>query len=126
MAPSACSRRHVFTRTLVGRGGSWWTRSSQAARGDADGSFGCDTHDMLCVTRVTRQVAGNNILDTSDVPAYIGVMATANSTPDTLLGAINYFADIDVATQFVAGLRWPEGVECPHCESKDVAFVQSR
>jgi transposase-like protein len=53
-------------------------------------------------------------------------MATENSTPDTLLGAITYFADIDVATMFVASLRWPNGVECPHCESKDVAFVQSR
>jgi len=53
-------------------------------------------------------------------------MATKNSTPDTLLGAITYFADADVATMFVAGLRWPDGVTCPHCESKECAFVASR
>ena len=29
-------------------------------------------------------------------------MATENSTPDTLLGAITYFADVDVAIAFVA------------------------
>ncbi|MBZ5557571.1 MAG: IS1595 family transposase [Acidobacteriia bacterium] len=53
-------------------------------------------------------------------------MATENGTPDTLLGAITYFNDIDVATQFVASLRWPSGVTCPHCEDKNVAFVASR
>jgi len=53
-------------------------------------------------------------------------MATENGTPDTLLGAITYFNDIDVATQFVASIRWPDGVTCPHCEEKNVAFVASR
>lgn len=53
-------------------------------------------------------------------------MASVESTPDTLLGAITYFADIDVATQFVAGLRWPDGVRCPHCDSKDCPYVASR
>jgi transposase-like protein len=52
-------------------------------------------------------------------------MATEN-TPDTLLGAINYFADVDVATMFAAGLRWPEGVVCPHCSGKNCPYVASR
>ena len=52
-------------------------------------------------------------------------MATEN-TPDTLLGAITYFADVDVATQFVASLRWPDGVRCPHCTSVDCSYVASR
>jgi transposase-like protein len=52
-------------------------------------------------------------------------MAIEN-TPDTLIGAITYFADVDVATAFVASLRWPEGVRCPHCESVDCSFVASR
>src|SRR5690242_16772699 len=52
-------------------------------------------------------------------------MASEN-TPDTLLGAITYFADVDVATQFVASLRWPDGVRCPHCESVDCSYVASR
>jgi transposase-like protein len=53
-------------------------------------------------------------------------MAAKEITPDTLPGALNYFADVDVATMFVAGLRWPEGVTCPHCESKDCPYVASR
>ena len=53
-------------------------------------------------------------------------MATENGTPDTLLGAITYFADVDVATMFVANLRWPEGVTCPHCDSKNCPYVASR
>lgn len=53
-------------------------------------------------------------------------MATANATPDTLLGAITYFADVDVATAFVANLRWPDGVTCPHCETKNCSYVASR
>lgn len=52
-------------------------------------------------------------------------MATEN-TPDTLLGAITYFADLDVATGFVASLRWPDGVRCPHCDSVDTPYVKSR
>jgi transposase-like protein len=52
-------------------------------------------------------------------------MATEN-TPDTLLGAITYFADVDVATLFVASLRWPDGVRCPHCDSVDCSYVKSR
>ena len=52
-------------------------------------------------------------------------MATENSTPDTLLGAITYFADVDVATMFVAGLRWPDGVTCPHCDGR-MPYVASR
>jgi transposase-like protein len=52
-------------------------------------------------------------------------MATEN-TPDTLLGAITYFADVDVATMFVSSLRWPDGVRCPHCESVDCSYVTSR
>jgi transposase-like protein len=52
-------------------------------------------------------------------------MATEN-TPDTLIGAITYFADVDVATSFMASMRWPNGVRCPHCESVDCSFVASR
>src|SRR5437870_925351 len=53
-------------------------------------------------------------------------MSTVNSTPDALLSAITYFADVDVATMFVASLRWPEGVRCPHCESNNCPYVASR
>lgn len=52
-------------------------------------------------------------------------MASEN-TPDTLLGAVTYFADVDVATMFVASLRWPDGARCPNCESVDTPYVASR
>ena len=38
--------------------------------------------------------------------------------PNTLLEAIQYFADEDVALAFVADMRWPEGEQaCPKCGS---------
>jgi transposase-like protein len=42
-------------------------------------------------------------------------MVTDDSTPDTLLGAVKYFSDIETCIAFVAALRWPNGVECPRC-----------
>jgi transposase-like protein len=50
----------------------------------------------------------------------------SETTPETLLGAITYFADVDVATMFVAGLRWQNGVTCPHCDGKECPYVASR
>src|SRR5262245_30175484 len=41
----------------------------------------------------------------------------ADSTPDTLLGAIKYFSDVETCIAFVATLRWPNGVICPRCSA---------
>ena len=39
-----------------------------------------------------------------------------NTAPQTLIEAVGYFADEDVALEFVATLRWPEERQvCPHC-----------
>ena len=46
--------------------------------------------------------------------------------PKSLLEATRYFADPDVCVEFVASMRWPEGVECPHCQLKRVSFLKSR
>lgn len=35
--------------------------------------------------------------------------------PQTLLEAIRHFSDLDVATEYVASLRWPDGPVCPAC-----------
>lgn len=35
--------------------------------------------------------------------------------PKTLLEAIRYFSDLEVATQHVAATRWPDGPVCPAC-----------
>jgi len=39
----------------------------------------------------------------------------SDTTPDTLLGAVKYFADVETCIAFVAALRWPNGAECPRC-----------
>jgi transposase-like protein len=52
-------------------------------------------------------------------------MATARE-PKTLLEAIRYFADPDVALTFFVGVRWPNGVICPRCESSNVGFLTTR
>ena len=46
--------------------------------------------------------------------------------PKHLLEATRYFADPDVCVQFVAAMRWPRGVQCPHCDGKKVSFLKSR
>lgn len=46
--------------------------------------------------------------------------------PGTLLEAIRYFADPDVANDFVAALRWPNGPECPVCGGKELGYVKTR
>jgi len=42
-------------------------------------------------------------------------MNSPSETPKTLLEAIRYFSDLDVATQFFAEIRWPDGPVCPRC-----------
>jgi len=47
--------------------------------------------------------------------------------PETLTGAIKYFADADAALQFMASIRWPDGkATCPCCHSTNAAFLSTR
>jgi len=46
--------------------------------------------------------------------------------PQTLHDAIRYFSTGDNALNFVVSLRWPTGVICPRCGSKEVRFLKSR
>ncbi|HVC32913.1 MAG TPA: transposase, partial [Chloroflexota bacterium] len=50
----------------------------------------------------------------------------ANTQPQTLLEAMRYFSDPDVCLDFVALLRWPNGVACPTCGSVDVRFLATQ
>jgi len=52
-------------------------------------------------------------------------MSTENR-PGTLLKAIRYFSDLDVATEFVAKLRWPNGPVCPRCGSVEHSYLSTR
>jgi transposase-like protein len=46
--------------------------------------------------------------------------------PKTLQQAIVYFADADNCLNFMVERRWPDGVACPTCGSKDVRFISTR
>ncbi len=48
------------------------------------------------------------------------------SSPKTLTDAIKYFADPDNCLQYLVARRWPKGVVCPTCGSKDVRFIKTR
>lgn len=44
----------------------------------------------------------------------IGMESPAKQ-PKTLIEAVRYFSDLDVATEYVASRRWPDGPVCPAC-----------
>jgi transposase-like protein len=43
---------------------------------------------------------------------------------DTLQEAIVHFSDPKNCREYVVARRWPDGVECPRCGSKNVAFLE--
>src|SRR3989304_2955227 len=45
--------------------------------------------------------------------------------PLTLVEAIRYFSDPDTCLEFMVSLRWPDGVTCPQCNSKEVTFLKN-
>src|SRR5436190_14279235 len=47
-------------------------------------------------------------------------------TPKTLQEAVVYFSNPDNCLNYLAYYRWPKGVVCPNCGSRDVSFVASR
>jgi transposase-like protein len=51
---------------------------------------------------------------------------STNQLPKTLLEAIRYFSDLDVATEFVAKLRWPRGPVCPRCGGVEYSYLTTR
>ena len=53
-------------------------------------------------------------------------MERDTETPETLQEAIVYFSDAEIAHSFMASLRWPEGVICPHCSGTDVTLLEKR
>ena len=46
--------------------------------------------------------------------------------PKTLQQAIVHFSNPDNCMDFIVSRRWPNGVECPTCGSKDVRFLSTR
>jgi len=46
--------------------------------------------------------------------------------PESLQEAVTYFADADKAHKWAVVLRWPNGIECPRCGSKEHSFISTR
>jgi len=46
--------------------------------------------------------------------------------PSTLQEAVVYFSDPDNCREYVVARRWPNGVTCPTCGSKDVIFLANQ
>ncbi len=46
--------------------------------------------------------------------------------PKTLTEAVRYFSDPDTSLNFFVSIRWPDGVVCPHCGSRDVSFLANQ
>src|SRR5712671_7412746 len=46
--------------------------------------------------------------------------------PTTLQDATVYFGDSDKAFVAAVALRWPNGITCPRCESKEHSFISTR
>ncbi len=53
-------------------------------------------------------------------------MTNAHAEPRTLIEAIRYFADPDIALRTMVELRWPDGVHCPTCGRSDPRFIVTR
>ena len=48
----------------------------------------------------------------------------AAAEPKTLQDAVLYFADPTSCRDYLVARRWPNGVECPRCGSKNVLFLE--
>ena len=59
-----------------------------------------------------------------DTPSQIAAADTGR-IPTTLLEAIRFYGDPDVATRALAAARWGDGAECLHCHSRERHFYIS-
>ncbi len=53
-------------------------------------------------------------------------MSEPTAFPTSLVEAIRYFSDENVCRDFVARLRWPNGVTCIYCQSRQIGFISTR
>ncbi|SPE35901.1 hypothetical protein SBA6_50018 [Candidatus Sulfopaludibacter sp. SbA6] len=70
---------------------------------------------------------GNYLLDTqAKIPDNRFMSSPPANFPATLQEAIAYFSDPDKAFDAAVALRWPNGVTCPRCGSKEQSFISTR
>jgi transposase-like protein len=48
------------------------------------------------------------------------------SVPKTLMECSRYFSDPNISVEFLAALRWKDGVVCPHCAGKQHSYLKTR
>ena len=65
------------------------------------------------------------VFDTPDICNYYH-LDMKQPFPKTLIQATRYFSDLDVCREFVASLRWPNGVHCVHCGHGKASFLTTR
>jgi transposase-like protein len=53
-------------------------------------------------------------------------MNAENRYPKTLMEAVLFFSDLDLAQTHFVQVRWPDGVTCPHCGSKEVSYLANQ
>ena len=54
-------------------------------------------------------------------------MVVDNNFPKTLQQAIIYFSDEAVCIDFIASMRWENGIAgCPLCKGTETSFLQTR
>jgi transposase-like protein len=53
-------------------------------------------------------------------------MATKQRTPKTLLAATRHFKDPQTCIDFLAAIRWPDGVKCPTCGNDKVGYLENQ
>jgi len=53
-------------------------------------------------------------------------VSAKKSLPTNLIEAIRYFSDLDICTEFVSGLRWPNGPHCPDCGCVEFSYLTTR
>lgn len=46
--------------------------------------------------------------------------------PGSLQEAVVYFSDLERAHNLAVTLRWPNGINCPRCESKEHSYISTR
>ncbi len=51
-----------------------------------------------------------------------GAAEDSHRVPETLLEAVRYFRDLNLATRTLAAARWQNAVECAHCQSREKHF----
>ena len=54
------------------------------------------------------------------------VQSQKQKLPTSLIEAIRHFSDLDVCTEYVAKLRWPNGPFCPSCGCTEYSYLTTR